>query len=196
MSEQPRTRAEILQQITEVEAEVASFFGSLSLAEFVLRQEQAWTPAEHLRHLDTSVAAVAAGLGVPKLLLRLRFGRSREPSRDYAYVQQSYRRALSRGGGASGKYVPKPEDLSETEAEARRRQILTRWAEVNRRLLQALDRWGERDLDRLRMPHPLLGLLTVREMLFFTLYHNRHHVEAAKRRLPRFQSSAVSVDEA
>jgi hypothetical protein len=29
-------------------------------------------------------------------------------------------------------------------------------------------------------------------MLFFTLYHNQHHVDAAKRRLPRFGASAVS----
>jgi hypothetical protein len=26
------------------------------------------------------------------------------------------------------------------------------------------------------LPHPLLGPLSVREMLFFTVYHNTHHV--------------------
>jgi hypothetical protein len=41
-------------------------------------------------------------------------------------------------------------------------------------------------LERIRLPHPLLGRLTTREMLFFTLYHNQHHVEVAKRRLPQF----------
>jgi hypothetical protein len=189
MSEQPHTRDEIVQAITEVEAEVAAFFASLSPAEFALRVDQAWTPAEHLRHLNTSVAAVAAGLGVPKLLLRLRFGRARAPSGDYPQVMQRYQEALSRGGTASGKYVPKAEDLPESEAEARRQQIQARWTEVNRRLREALERWTEHDLDRLRMPHPLLGPLTVREMLLFTLYHNRHHVEAASRRLPRFRTA-------
>jgi uncharacterized damage-inducible protein DinB len=38
-------------------------------------------------------------------------------------------------------------------------------------------------LDRLRLPHPALGKLTVREMLFFTIYHNIHHVENVVRRL-------------
>jgi hypothetical protein len=28
-----------------------------------------------------------------------------------------------------------------------------------------------------RLPHPLLGKLTVREMLFFTVYHNAHHLD-------------------
>ena len=44
------------------------------------------------------------------------------------------------------------------------------------RLHGAITRWGERALDRFRLPHPALGQLTVREMLFFTLYHNLHHV--------------------
>jgi hypothetical protein len=33
------------------------------------------------------------------------------------------------------------------------------------------------------LPHPLLGKLTVREMLFFTLYHQRHHVAVVERRI-------------
>jgi hypothetical protein len=48
----------------------------------------------------------------------------------------------------------------------------------------ALQGWSEQALDRLRLPHPGLGLLTVREMLLFTLYHNAHHVfGVAQRRL-------------
>jgi len=46
--------------------------------------------------------------------------------------------------------------------------------------------WSELQMDRIRLPHPVLGKLSVREMLFFTLYHNQHHLDAAKRRLPRF----------
>lgn len=33
-----------------------------------------------------------------------------------------------------------------------------------------------------RLPHPLLGRLTIREMLLFTVYHNRHHLENVQRR--------------
>jgi len=34
----------------------------------------------------------------------------------------------------------------------------------------------EDDLDRVMLPHPLLGKLTLREMLFFTIYHVEHHL--------------------
>jgi uncharacterized damage-inducible protein DinB len=50
-------------------------------------------------------------------------------------------------------------------------------------LVRAAGRWSERALDARQLPHPLLGKLTVREMLFFTLYHNRHHVDVVKRRM-------------
>jgi len=36
-------------------------------------------------------------------------------------------------------------------------------------------------LDKFMLPHPLLGKLAVREMLFFTMYHNLHHVNNVRR---------------
>jgi hypothetical protein len=36
--------------------------------------------------------------------------------------------------------------------------------------------WSEAELDRYTLPHPLLGDLTMREMLCFTLYHNQRHI--------------------
>lgn len=49
-------------------------------------------------------------------------------------------------------------------------------------LCAAITRWPEPALDAHRLPHPLIGRLTVREMLLFTLYHNRHHLENVQRR--------------
>jgi hypothetical protein len=54
---------------------------------------------------------------------------------------------------------------------------------VNRWLGRALGRWSEQELDRVTLPHPLLGKLTAREVAYFTVYHGRHHVEAVRRRL-------------
>lgn len=42
---------------------------------------------------------------------------------------------------------------------------------------------SEADLEACRLPHPLLGKLTVREMLLFTLDHEVHHVANVARRL-------------
>jgi hypothetical protein len=184
--ESPRTRPEILQALSDVEREVAAFFGSLSGDELVLRVGEAWTPAEHLAHLNAAVAAVARGLAVPRWLLRLRFGRARGPSRPYEELRETYRARLAEGGRATGEFVPPREDPPAAAVEERRAEVLARWGRVNARLRGALEGWSERDLDRILLPHPLLGKLTTREMLFFTLYHNQHHIAAARRRLPRF----------
>jgi hypothetical protein len=181
--ETPHTRPEILQALASAQAEVAAFFGGLSDDELLLRDGEAWNPAEHLQHLCTSTSAVARGLGMPWLLLRLRFGRARAPSRGFDAMREVYRARLAAGGGATGAFVPPREEGAGSE---RRTALLARWARVNARLREALEGWSERDLDRILLPHPLLGKLTTREMLFFTLYHDQHHVEGAKRRLPRF----------
>jgi hypothetical protein len=188
--EAPHRREEIVQALESVERRVAAFFASLTDDEFVLRAGAAWTPAQHLAHLNTSVGAVARGLALPRILLRLRFGRARAPSRSYAEMRQQYRVQLARGGAASGRFVPVREELASGQIAGYRAALLARWERVNTRLRTAVAGWNEGELDQLRLPHPLLGKLTTREMLFFTLYHNQHHIDAAARRLPRFVASA------
>jgi hypothetical protein len=67
---------------------------------------------------------------------------------------------------------------------------LDKWIEVGNRLYEILQKWPENDLDKYRLPHPLLGKLTLREMLFFTLYHNRHHMNNVQRRLDQTTMAA------
>jgi uncharacterized damage-inducible protein DinB len=187
-SARPFTRPEIITALVAAEREVAEFFGALPDDEFVQRVGEAWTPAEHLRHLCIAMGAVARGLAVPRWLLRLRFGRARAPSRAYDVVRETYRASLGRGAGATGRFVPRRENLSPARAADCRKDLLARWSRVNGALRAALEQWSEADLDRTRMPHPILGPLTVREMLFFTLYHDGHHVEGARNRIPRFHT--------
>lgn len=46
-----------------------------------------------------------------------------------------------------------------------------------------IENWSEADLDRYRLPHPLLGKLTVRDMLLFTVQHLAHHASKVEERL-------------
>lgn len=162
---------------------MSEFFSSLSADEFVAREASAWTPAEHLEHLNTAVKAVAAGLEMPRWLLRLRFGRPRSSSRTYEQLRDDYRARLEQGAGATGRFVPGRGSLSDDDSMVRRTRLLSGWYRANERLRSALERWTERDLDRIQLPHPILGRITAREMVLFTIYHNHHHIAAAGRRL-------------
>lgn len=148
---------------------------ALSAERFFVRPEpSAWSAAEHARHLITSVNAVAKGLTYPKWVIRLRFGKSRG-SRAYGEVVADYQARLASGGRASGRFVPPSEVPAAGDQAEEQRRLVERWQRACGRLATGLESWTERDLDRLSFPHPLLGKLTVREMLLFTRYHNLHH---------------------
>ena len=96
-------------------------------------------------------------------------------------LRDDYHQRLAAGGKA-GRYAPSPLQ-PEPDAEAARTRILAQHAEAVAALTRACARWPDAKLDRCQLPHPLLGPLTVREMLFFTVYHNQHHVAVVRRRV-------------
>lgn len=179
----PESRDELIASLEGVHREADELFRSLPPPELFRRpQEGVWSPAENLVHLVKSVRAVASGLGMPKLALALLFGRSKEGSRSFDEMRTVYRQRLAQGGRAGGRYVPPALEYEDEEAAERTRaRILAGWEGAGGALVGKLRSWNEAGLDRYRMPHPLLGKLTVREMLFFTLYHDRHHLEIVRR---------------
>lgn len=192
MDDPLHTIPSILETLSVVEREVGDFFGSLDASEIGLRVGDAWTPAQHLDHLNIAVSAAARAYTVSPWLLQLRFGRA-HASRTYDDLRNAYRARLASGGGASGRYVPQRDDGGNEDPIVRRTLLLSRWYRVNARLQEGIGKWREVSMDRVRVPHPLLGRLTMRELAFFTIYHNRHHIDATKRRLPRFSSVAGEV---
>jgi hypothetical protein len=47
-------------------------------------------------------------------------------------------------------------------------------------LSSKVNHFSEDQLDTLLLPHPLLGKLTLREMLYFTIYHVGHHEKSIR----------------
>jgi hypothetical protein len=183
MNESPYDLHSLLSAVEASEADVAAFFASINDVDFVRRPGEAWSPAEHLDHLNIAVSATARGLGLRPWLLRLRFGSSQRASRTYDELRAAYQRVLAGGGRASGRFLPEIPRVENVSAASRKAELLARWTRVNERLRTALGGWSERNLDRVQLPHPLLGMITARELAFFTIYHGPHHLAAAKRRL-------------
>jgi len=142
---------------------------------------EAWSPADNVRHLILTTGPVATALLLPGFLLRALFGPAERPSAGYLELVATYRGRLSAGGGA-GRFAPRP--LGRVDDAARhRRRLMARKAAADRALAARAARRSEAALDSCRLPHPLLGKLTLREMLAFTLYHGVHHAGNVQRRL-------------
>jgi len=60
-------------------------------------------------------------------------------------------------------------------AEEKKAELLQQWSKASTELVETAGKWNESDLDVYLLPHPLIGKLTIREMLFFTIYHNLRH---------------------
>jgi len=177
---EPFAGTELVRDFAAVGAWAAEFWRSFETREFFQPLGDAWSPADNVRHLTKSNRPVVRALGLPRPILLLRFGWTHRPSRSYSELRATYRQALA-GGLRAGDYTPRPV-AADQQTDAHRRETVDRWSQTLADLEAAIPRWSERALGHLRLPHPGLGPLTVREMLFFTLYHNTHHVLGVARR--------------
>jgi DinB superfamily len=178
--ESPQTREQIVRAFEEQEIESVEYWRAFDNDAFYRKIGSSWSPAETVRHLNKSMRPVVKALAMPKLFLRLVFGKPGRPSLTYDEFCGRYLQALAEGGQA-GRFAPTSQ--SRSDLATWRHTIMSEFARVSGELRRVIGRWPERKLDSLQLPHPLLGKLTVREMLFFTLYHQRHHIAVVKRRL-------------
>jgi DinB family protein len=178
---EPTTKDGLLAELRRLHEASSVFWEAFSTEEFFAAVGGGWSPAGNVRHLNKSIGPLARALRLPRLALLVLFGKARRPSRTYAGLRDDYLAMLEKGAGA-GSFAPEP--ASEMGNDARRRvEVMAKREDFTRQLWSAIGSWREQDLDRYVLPHPLLGKLTLREMLCFTLYHNYHHVRNVAARL-------------
>jgi hypothetical protein len=149
--------------------------GSLNKAAIEFYQPGKWSASRQVKHILKSVQPLTTGLMLPKFLFRFIWGTANRSSKTYAELVAKYQFQLSQGGKASRPFIP-----SAVEAEA----VPGLHAKIIKSVIaicRHLDKYSEADLDRYILPHPLLGKLTLREMMYFTIYHVQHHLEIIKR---------------
>ncbi len=133
-----------------------------------------WSTGQQLDHLIKSVKPLSTGMGLPKFLLKFRFGTRNRKERTYNELVVKYKEKLKAGGQASAPYIPPAINIDQKEA------LLAAYEKEKINLIKVLQKWNEEQLSTVVAPHPLLGKCTVRELLYFTTYHNYHHLESIK----------------
>jgi DinB superfamily len=162
-------KKEIQQKLEDNHKKFAEFIVSLNDHDFLLSVNDKWTAGQQLDHIYRSVAPVNKALQLPKFILKLIVGKANRPSREYEELVTKYKLKLGQGGRAPGRFVPKPIEPGQKEI------LKEKLLHTVSSLCIKIDRYSEKQLDYYIMPHPLLGKLTLREMLYFTIYHVEHH---------------------
>jgi hypothetical protein len=161
-------KIKLKQELTLHHANFINSIQSLPKEQWQISYNGKWSAAQQLDHIIKSVSPVKLALSLPTFLLKLVFGKANRKSRSYDELVAKYHEKLKAGGRASGRFLPPPK-INSVES------LSKKLNEVTRSLTTKTDSFSEEQLDLLILPHPLLGKLTLREMLYFTIYHVQHH---------------------
>jgi hypothetical protein len=154
-----------------------NYVNALSDEQFTAQPNGKWSAGETLQHLFLSTRALNRALSSPREFFD-QWPRADRPSRSSDEVIAAYHAALAGlTAAAPTSVLPRTEDLEN------RAEVTERFDSITLALLSTLDNWTEADLDQYQVPHPRLGLLTVREFFQFSAYHILHHLEPMRARL-------------
>lgn len=138
-----------------------------------------WTSAQHVVHLVQSIKPLNTALVIPKLVLKMKFGKANRSPRSYDKVVNRYKERLIEAEGIVSPFSQKMPEPSLEEM----KNWMARLTDENNKLIKSIrKKWKEKDLDTFILPHPLMGKMLVREILMWTAYHTEHHFNLIKGR--------------
>ena len=155
-------REEIIAALKTATKEVIGFSGEYNV-------EGKWNYEEQIVHLTKCLKPLSLGLRLPVLAFRWKYGTPNRPVRTFEEVVDKYLAKLENFQGANPNFAPvKKRPVSRDVA-------ILGYQKESERLYKAIGSWSESQLDNYLLPHPLLGRVMIREMLYFTIYHTQHH---------------------
>jgi len=152
------------------------FVNQQSQESFTKSINEKWSVGQNLEHLIRSLSPVNQALLLPSFVLRIAFGKPNRKPRSYQELIERYHQKLSAGGTAPGAFIPEIVSWEQKEKKVTDFKIQKNW------MIKRLGSWNEKQLDQYLLPHPLLGKITIREMLFFSAYHIQHHLLLLEKR--------------
>ncbi len=172
------SRISLQDAFSSIEVPISSFLNSISLEKYFYKPEDHWSVEQNVKHLIKTTFPVVFSLSLPKFCFFI-FGKG-GVSRDFEGIVRDYRNQLKLFNHAG---IFQPFTLSTLEDHRIKDFQVKSLLKTYKDICSALTYWKESDLDDCRLPHPLLGMLTIREMLFLTIYHQYHHLSIVSERI-------------
>jgi hypothetical protein len=176
MNNDPYAHNELLETLTERQAALVAHAAQLPEAFFLSGSSEKWGPAHHLLHLVITYDRIGYACTIPEKLPDYN-----APARRYAAVQALYQASLAAVPPGALTNTPLTPQL---ETSATQDAVLEQYRQAGQRFLERIQTWADPDLDVKGMKHPLMGIVSVREMLMFCAYHDTHHLEGIRRMQP------------
>ena len=166
----PQTDVTIPQTLTaDCQAFVDAVEG-LSEDQFMKHIDGKWSVADVMQHLYLSARPIVRLMTGPREVFA-QWGEPALPARTYDQIEAAYSQGV-KNVKAPATVSPRPEDMGVSQQE-----MIARFSGVYQALIEAVTTWPDNELDQYVIPHPALGKLSVREMLYFVSVHTRHHLK-------------------
>ena len=165
-------KIEILQRLSEGFDLVENTLQKTENEVFFHKKDNKWSMAENAKHLILLVNPLNKAFSLPNFAL-LFFGALNRPARNYEKIVEKYHQKLAEGAVSTPQFIPEPINI-----DANKEKLITEFRKANDKFLKKVDSFEEEDLNEYLIPHPVLGKLTIREMLYFTICHTLHHHKA------------------
>jgi len=167
-------KTELISTLKDSRQRVLDWFTAIPAKDFFARHGEDWSPSDNVDHLIRAHKPITMAMKLPRFIPRILFGKPNRPSRSYEALCEKYIDALNKGGRAGGAYLPEQVN-PQKDAEDKKQKLLDQLSTASAELISIAEKWNENDLDKYLLPHPLIGKLTIREVLYFTIYHNLRH---------------------
>jgi hypothetical protein len=155
----------------------ADYISQLSPGAFLYHYQDKWTAGQQLAHIVLCVSPLAKVFSMDAASVEQNFGACDRGSRSFDAMKADYKEKLQAGGKAPDRFLPEPVPGDQKEP------LIAKMNQAVAGLCNRIDAFTEADLDRLLIPHPLLGNLTLREMLYNAIQHVDHHQEMTRKNL-------------
>ncbi len=134
-----------------------------------------WSVCQNVEHINITLLRVSNYLALPKSSIETNFGLSERVSTSNERIIKVFRNALENGAKATDSFIPELNLLADIK------ELVGQGNDLLKVFISNLKNWSEEDLETYNCPHPVLGKITVREILYFTIYHVQHHTETLKK---------------
>jgi len=171
----PVTMLEIIEALESNAHSVAELFPGIPERLFFDGDPDHWSPAHHLAHLTQASESVGPALWSETLPLH-----PTRRSRTYAEVRDAA------AASVAATHKDRLREMGRKVVIApglTRADIVNAFGSASANVRTAAAAWSEDELDRHALRHPLIGQLTVREMLLFFVVHERHHLKLVRARI-------------
>jgi uncharacterized damage-inducible protein DinB len=134
--------------------------------------EGKWSAGQHVIHLVQSTKPLLNALKLPKIFLKWKFGTSNRPSRTFLETTNRYEEKLTQAKGLVSRFSANMPTTSVSDAQ----NWLETFSKLNNKLNRKIANLPSKELDTIVLPHPLMGKMTIREILMWNAYHTAHHL--------------------